>query len=330
MSQAALKIMKNNNAGKIVNIASIYGSTSSDERIYGNSGRNNSEIYSTTKAGVISLTKYMAAHFGKYNIQTNSISPGGIYNYQSKDFVEKYEHKTPMNRMGKVQDLLSTLFYLISEDTGYTNGQDIAVDGGFFSVVKKVFILGGGVTGLAVAYELLKRGQEVEIIEKSNSVGGLAKTEIWKGKPIDMGPHIYHTPDKDIKDYFLTEFKGLFYEREHWAKNFKNNKFYDYPISREFINSLPNDVKDKINKELSEINSDELSKASNYYEYTKALAGETLQELFFTKYPEKLWGLSTRDLDANWAPKGCKLLKSVALFTKINGALLGMKVVVQF
>ena len=133
MSQSAIKIMKKCNGGKIVNIASIYGSTSSDERIYGTSGRNNSEVYSATKAGVINLTKYMAAHFGKYNIQTNSLSPGGIFNNQTEDFVLNYEYKTPMNRMGNVQDLLSTLFYLISEDTGYTNGQDIAVDGGFLS-----------------------------------------------------------------------------------------------------------------------------------------------------------------------------------------------------
>ena len=133
MSQSSIKIMKNSNSGKIVNIASIYGSTSSDERIYGDSGRNNSEVYSATKAGLINMTKYMATHFGKYNIQTNSISPGGIYNQQSVDFVKNYEYKTPMHRMGKVQDLLSTLFYLISEDTQYTNGQDIAVDGGLLA-----------------------------------------------------------------------------------------------------------------------------------------------------------------------------------------------------
>ena len=131
MSQAAIKIMKLKNKGKIVNIASIYGSTSSDERIYGQSGRNNSEVYSATKAGVISLTQYMAAHFGKYNIQTNSISPGGIHNEQSEDFVKNYEYKTPMHRMANPSDMLSTLNYLISEETGYTNGQNIAVDGGF-------------------------------------------------------------------------------------------------------------------------------------------------------------------------------------------------------
>jgi len=133
MSQSTIRIMKNNNKGKIVNIASIYGSKSSDERIYGDSGRNNSEVYSATKAGVINLTKYMAAHFGKYNIQTNSISPGGIFNNQSSGFVKNYEYKTPMHRMGNEQDLISTLMYLISDEANYTNGQDIAVDGGFLS-----------------------------------------------------------------------------------------------------------------------------------------------------------------------------------------------------
>ena len=126
--------------------------------------------------------------------------------------------------------------------------------------------------------------------------------------------HIYHTPDKDIKDYFLTEFRGLFFEREHWAKNFKYNNFYDYPISREFINSLPKDTRDKINKELSEVNQDELSKANNYFEYTKALAGETLQKLFFTKYPEKLWGISTKDLDLKWAPKRVQITEKRRAF----------------
>ena len=179
---------------------------------------------------------------------------------------------------------------------------------------KRVYILGGGVTGLASAYELLKHGHKVEIIEKSSTVGGLARTESWKGKPIDMGPHIYHTPDEDIQNYLLTEFEGLFHERDHWAKNFKNGKFYDYPISREFINSLPVETKDKINNELAKVDPDELSKANNYYAYTKALAGETLQELFFTKYPQKLWGISTKDLDANWAPKRVQITEERRAF----------------
>lgn len=131
MSQGAILIMKKQRYGKIINIGSIYGQVSSDERIYGDSGRNNSEVYSATKAGVIHLTKYMATHFGKYNIQTNCISPGGIFNDQNEDFVKNYEYKTPMNRMGTPEDLQMTLKFLISEDNKYINGQNITIDGGF-------------------------------------------------------------------------------------------------------------------------------------------------------------------------------------------------------
>ena len=67
-------------------------------------------------------------------------------------------------------------------------------------LVKTVYVLGGGVTGLAIAYELLKHGQKVEIIEMADTLGGLAKTKNWKGRPVDMGPHIYHTPDRDIQE----------------------------------------------------------------------------------------------------------------------------------
>ena len=133
MAQGAVKIMKKKNYGKIVNLGSIYGVKSSDERIYGNSGRNNSEVYSVTKAGVIQLTKYMAAHFGKYNIQTNCISPGGIYNGQSDDFVSNYEYKTPAQKMGSPKDITHVLKFLCSENVDYINGQNIAIDGGFLA-----------------------------------------------------------------------------------------------------------------------------------------------------------------------------------------------------
>jgi NAD(P)-dependent dehydrogenase (short-subunit alcohol dehydrogenase family) len=131
MCQSAVVIMKNHKQGKIINIGSIYGVVSSDERIYGNSQRNNSEVYSMSKAAIIQLTKYMAAHFGKFNIQTNCLSPGGILNKQTKDFVENYEQKTPMQRMGIPEDLHSTLIYLLAENSNYLNGQNLVIDGGF-------------------------------------------------------------------------------------------------------------------------------------------------------------------------------------------------------
>ena len=131
MSKNALKLMKKQKNGKIINLGSIYGIKSSDPRIYGKSGRNNSEVYSASKAGVIMLTKYLAAHFAKYNIQINCISPGGFLNNQTKDFVNNYNFKNPSNRMAEVKDLNGVLNFLIDKDNAYTNGTNIILDGGF-------------------------------------------------------------------------------------------------------------------------------------------------------------------------------------------------------
>lgn len=181
-------------------------------------------------------------------------------------------------------------------------------------MVKKYYILGGGVTGLTLAYELLKKGQDVEIIEKDSHVGGLAKTFFWKGRDIDLGPHIYHTPDKDIQEYWETEFKDLFHEREHWSKNLRDGKYFDYPVSKEFVDNLPEDIRNTIYKELKSCNQTELTNAKNYYEYIQALAGKTLQEMFFIRYPEKLWGMPTTELDANWAPKRIQIREKATPF----------------
>lgn len=131
MCREAIKIMKNIKKGKIINIGSIYGMVSSDPRIYGTSGRNNSEVYSMTKAGVIMLTKYLAAHYAKYNIQVNSISPGGVLRNQSKDFLSNYSYRVPSERLASAKDLIPVLDFLISQNNLYTTGQNIAIDGGF-------------------------------------------------------------------------------------------------------------------------------------------------------------------------------------------------------
>ncbi len=131
MSREAIKIMIKNNLGKIINIGSIYGVNSSDYRIYGKSGRNNSEVYSITKSGIIMFSKYLATHFASYNIQINTLSPGGIKSNQSDDFVRNYTKKNPTRRMGCTKDLLPALDFLLSKKNFYTNGENIIVDGGF-------------------------------------------------------------------------------------------------------------------------------------------------------------------------------------------------------
>jgi 3-oxoacyl-[acyl-carrier protein] reductase len=131
MCRESIKLMKLANKGKIINIGSIYGMVSSDPRIYGDSGRNNSEVYSMTKAGVLMLTKYLAVHYADSNIQINAISPGGVLRGQSQDFLNNYNYRSPAGRLANDTELLPALDFLISFENSYTTGQNIIVDGGF-------------------------------------------------------------------------------------------------------------------------------------------------------------------------------------------------------
>src|SRR3989344_3544228 len=117
--------------GVIINIGSIYGVVPADKKIYGDSGRNNSEVYGATKAGVIHMTKYLAAHLGDKNIRVNAVSPGGIFNDQKQIFVDNYVKKTPLGRMASEDDIAETVLFLSSEGARYITGQNITIDGGF-------------------------------------------------------------------------------------------------------------------------------------------------------------------------------------------------------
>ncbi len=131
MAQAISKDMTKRKKGTIINFGSIYGVTTPDFRIYGNSKRNSSEIYGATKAGVIHFTRYLAAYLAKNQITANTISPGGVFNNQAKFFVKNYEYKTPLGRMATASDLVGTVLFLASDDARYITGQNIVVDGGF-------------------------------------------------------------------------------------------------------------------------------------------------------------------------------------------------------
>ena len=119
--------------GNIVNIASIYGLISPDFRIYTDCKRKNSEIYGASKAGVIQMTRYFAAHLAGDNFRVNCVSPGGIFNPESpqgEDFIKRYSQRCPMGRMAETDEIIGGILYLSSDASLYTTGQNIVIDGG--------------------------------------------------------------------------------------------------------------------------------------------------------------------------------------------------------
>ena len=129
--EAAIVMKKKKIKGAIINFGSIYGLQGNDFTIYENTKMTSPMAYSAIKGGIINLSRYLASYFGKDGIRINNICPGGIFNNQGKTFVENYEKKVPLKRMGKAEEVASVVLFLASEAASYINGATIVVDGGW-------------------------------------------------------------------------------------------------------------------------------------------------------------------------------------------------------
>lgn len=180
--------------------------------------------------------------------------------------------------------------------------------------MKKVIILGAGVTGLATGLGLAERGFEPEIYEALDVPGGMAASRNIVGVNVDYGFHIYHTQDDSMKKYWNDIFGDLLVEADIYFKNYKDGIYYDYPLSYESIEKFPAEIRDKVLKELSEVKPEDLQRARNFRECVRALVGPTLQQLFFEGYIQKLWGISADKMSSNWAPKRIEIRKKHSPF----------------
>lgn len=126
MARAVGKIMIDNGIrGAIVNMASMSGSIVNIPQWQ--------VSYNASKAGVIHMTRSLAAEWIPYGIRVNSLSPGYISTPMSADveqeLIDAWMPLIPMHRMGKPEELIPAVLYLCSDASGYTSGQDLIVDG---------------------------------------------------------------------------------------------------------------------------------------------------------------------------------------------------------
>ncbi|MCI2285776.1 SDR family oxidoreductase [Colwellia sp. MSW7] len=127
MSTTGAKLMKENDGGAIVNVASINGVIPGDYQ----------GIYSITKAAVISMTKAFAKECAQFNIRVNALLPGGTDTKFASTLVnnpkilEQLMHHVPMKRVAQPDEMAGTVLYLVSNASSYTTGTAINVDGGY-------------------------------------------------------------------------------------------------------------------------------------------------------------------------------------------------------
>jgi NAD(P)-dependent dehydrogenase (short-subunit alcohol dehydrogenase family) len=121
--------------GSIIQTASIYGVVAPDQRIYEGSlyngrGINTPAVYSASKAGVIGLTRHLAAYWGHRGVRVNTLTPGGVASGQNDEFARRYSARVPLERMAEADDLVGAAVFLASDASRYVTGQNIIVDGG--------------------------------------------------------------------------------------------------------------------------------------------------------------------------------------------------------
>ena len=123
VTQEVVKNMISNKNGLIINISSIWGVTGAAMEV----------AYSTSKAGIIGLTKSLAKELGPSNIRVNAIAPGIIDTSMNSKFsteeINEIKEEIPLERIGKPEEITKCIEWLLQDN--YTTGQVISINGGW-------------------------------------------------------------------------------------------------------------------------------------------------------------------------------------------------------
>ncbi len=178
-----------------------------------------------------------------------------------------------------------------------------------------VVIVGAGPAGLAAGLELVKNGFAVTILEREDMIGGIAKTIQYKGFRFDVGGHRFFTKNKEVNQLWVETLGKDFRRTPRLSRIYYDNKYFKYPI--ELLDTLRNVgffvsltcVASFLRYKVFPIKPE-----VSFSDWTTNRFGKKLFEMFFKSYTEKVWGISTDKLSAEWAAqriKGLSLWKAV-------------------
>jgi len=178
---------------------------------------------------------------------------------------------------------------------------------------RHVIIIGAGPAGLTAAWELVRRGVAVTVLEKYHLVGGISRTEQYKGYAFDIGGHRFFTK-VDAVNKLWDEWMGAdLLLRPRISRIYYDGKFFDYPIRA--FNALANmGIWRSFLIILSYLQSKifPYPREDTFEEWVTNRFGKRLFEIFFKTYTEKVWGIPTSEIRAEWA---AQRIKGLSLFS---------------
>ncbi|MEM7103120.1 MAG: FAD-dependent oxidoreductase [Bacteroidota bacterium] len=185
----------------------------------------------------------------------------------------------------------------------------------------RVAVIGAGPAGITAAYELAKNGVSVDLYEASDRVGGMARSiELWDQR-VDIGPHRFFSNDNRVNQVWLEVADGDYEMVDRLTRIYYKGKFFFYPLKA--FNALftlgPWEsflcIWSYFKERMSPTKQD-----GTFESWVTGRFGRKLFEIFFKTYSEKLWGISCKELDADFA---AQRIKKLSLFEAIKNALFG-------
>jgi len=180
---------------------------------------------------------------------------------------------------------------------------------------RKFVVIGAGPAGLTAAYELTKLDVQPMVLEKGPMVGGLARTESYKGFHFDMGGHRFFTKVEEVKKMWHEVLGQEFLRRPRLSRIYYNEKFFHYPlkpfnalVGLGFLESICI-VLSYLRWQLFPYKQEE-----TFEQWVTNRFGRRLFRVFFKTYTEKVWGISCSELKAEWA---AQRIKDLSLKTAI-------------
>jgi protoporphyrinogen oxidase len=185
----------------------------------------------------------------------------------------------------------------------------------------RVGIIGAGPAGLTAAYVLAKQGVPVTVLESDPEyVGGIARTARYKGYHFDIGGHRFFSKAKEVEDLWTEILPNDMLDRPRSSRIFYKGKFFAYPLKAvEALLKLG--IFESIRCVLSYVRARlfPVKNPRSLEAWVTNQFGFRLYSIFFKTYTEKVWGMSCKEISADWA---AQRIKGLSLTTAVWNALM--------
>jgi protoporphyrinogen oxidase len=184
-----------------------------------------------------------------------------------------------------------------------------------------IVIIGAGPAGLTAAYESTRREFHPIVLEKSGGVGGISRTEVYRGYRFDIGGHRFYTQLEEIQQLWQEMLGEQFIKVGRLSHIYYQGRFFHYPL--DFFNTLFNlGLVESALVALSYLRSQfwPYPEEKTFEQWVSNRFGRRLYRMFFKAYTEKVWGIPCDQIQAHWA---AQRIRGLSFWTAVSNALFG-------